>query len=476
MIPEVARFREAFQQKTKEDKSVLLASLSDDELIWIYENPDIFMFDKQIIPEGLWRYCLLMCGRRFGKSEGGSAWIAKKVIGGSKSLGLCGEDYSTTENIMVKNVLSKFPRGIATYHSQKHKISFSGKYKGAEIYCYTSDKEVKGPSLEYLWADEVGNWCDRNPEKTQIRFDSLDTAVSVGPHPQTIITTTPRAFPFFFDYQKKIDEGSRNHILMTGTMFDNPFLSEGYRQKELDKYKEKPLLLRQEIYGELVFETPGALFQREWIDRNRIVDSTNDKRIHDRDVEYFFGKVGKGEIIIKRCVIAIDPSGSSKKTSDETGIIVLLQAMNGEVYVVYDKSDVYTPDAWARQVRNLFQHFSKKFQTCIVVETNFGGDLVISNILAVDHKLQPFIKEIKASKSKMIRAETSAAKYQRDKIHHVGWLDRLERQMLNYTGTKDATSTGSKSPDRMDALVHGINELVVVPQYAARDLRILQGY
>jgi phage terminase large subunit-like protein len=446
-----------------------------DMLEFMYQHPDLFLFDNQIIEDGPWIFYLLRCGRSFGKTYAGSAWVAKKIRGGARIIGLCGPTYDDVAKVMVPAILSWcMPHELEEipYNAQNHTIKFKN---GAKIYCYTSDKEIRGPNLEYLWCDEICAWSEGQADKIKERFEDIARAVRVGKHPQIIITSTPKPHPFFFDFQEEIDKNNPYYKMKIGTMFDNPTLPQSYIDKELSKYGNTPRG-RQELYGDLIFENPEALFKREWIDDHRIFDPRNHKHIRDIDIVFFWTKVLNQEIFIKRCAIAVDPSGSSKKTSDETGIIVCLQDMKNEVYIIQDESGQHTPDAWARRVRDLFFFYDKKIPTCIVAETNFGGDLVISNLLAADHKLKPFIKEIKASKSKLLRAETSASKYQRGKIHHIGFFDKLERQMCNYIGTHDANLTGARSPDRMDALVHGINELVVVEQYAKRDLRILEGY
>jgi phage terminase large subunit-like protein len=464
--------RRYFQSLSKEQKIAYLQALSPKDATFFYKHPELFLFDKQVIPDGNWRYALLRCGRRFGKSVSGSAWIASKVINGAKSLGLCGEDYSAVLQVMVKNILTWFPKDTASYNGQHHKITFTGQYEGAEIYCYSSDKEIKGPSLEYLWCDELANWCDRIPDKVRTRFESVDTAVSVGLHPQTIITTTPRSFPLFFDFQQKIDGGDPNYFIMTGTMFDNPFLSEGYKQKELDKYKHDPLKLKQEMYGELVFEDPSALFQSSWINDSRISDPDNKTRDQKTDLVYFLNMIKNNEISIKTVIISVDPAITNGNLSDETGIIIIMQDFKGECYILHDFTGKHTPDAWAKIVRDYFRHYSKHFKDVrIVAEGNQGGDLVKSNILAADHTLAPYIKLITASKGKLLRAEPVAAKYQRGKVHHVGNFEKLERQMLNYTGNRN-----QGSPDAMDAMVHAVNEATIVPQYANRDLTIIDGW
>ena len=68
--------RKNFQAKTKEERIDFLNVLGLSERLFFYKNPDLFLFDKQIIPEtNDWVYYLLRCGRSFGKTYAGSACL-----------------------------------------------------------------------------------------------------------------------------------------------------------------------------------------------------------------------------------------------------------------------------------------------------------------------------------------------------------------------------------------------------------------
>ena len=61
---------------------------------------------------------------------------------------------------------------------------------------------------------------------------------------------------------------------------------------------------------------------------------------------------------------------------------------------------------------------------------------------------------VTASRGKQTRAEPIAALYEQGKVHHVGAFELLEDQMCSWV-------PGDKSPDRMDALVWALTELMV---------------
>src|SRR5690606_7066132 len=103
--------------------------------------------------------------------------------------------------------------------------------------------------------------------------------------------------------------------------------------------------------------------------------------------------------------------------------------------------------------------------TEIVVEDNQGGDMVTTvldttwNLAAEKHGSQmivPVVTQITANQSKRVRAEAAAALYELGRVHHASdgtdRLKALEDQMATWTGD-------GSSPDRIDALVHGLRAL-----------------
>ena len=284
----------------------------------------------------------------------------------------------------------------------------------------------------------MGSWLG-NSEQIKQRFYSIDTCVSAGYNPQTIITTTPITIPLFHEWKRAIDSGDRRYRLITGTMFDNPYLTDQYRESEVKKYGQTRLG-RQEIYGEQLAELEGALFTKAAIDRNR----TQLTRVD-----------------CSRVLIAVDPAITSTSQSDETGIIVMgltgsaVESGKTRAVVLADLPGRYTPKEWAEVVANAFQQYQADY---ITAERNQGGDLVASNLTAANPLLQPFIKTIHATKSKKLRAEPVSNVLDDDRILFSGEFPELEQQMIEYVGT------GSSSPDRMDAFVYGATELLIKNQ------------
>ena len=95
----------------------------------------------------------------------------------------------------------------------------------------------------------------------------------------------------------------------------------------------------------------------------------------------------------------------------------------------------------------------------IIAEVNNGGDLVEATIRSVDASV-PY-KAVHAARGKHTRAEPVAALYERGMVHHVGdagSFEALEDQMCNWL-----PDPGFPSPDRMDALVWALTELMLTP-------------
>jgi phage terminase large subunit-like protein len=82
---------------------------------------------------------------------------------------------------------------------------------------------------------------------------------------------------------------------------------------------------------------------------------------------------------------------------------------------------------------------------------NNGGDLVEHLLRSIDENVS--YKAVRASRGKIIRAEPVAALSEQGRLHFVGSLPKLEDECCSYT-------PGARSPNRMDALVWAVTELV----------------
>jgi phage terminase large subunit-like protein len=99
----------------------------------------------------------------------------------------------------------------------------------------------------------------------------------------------------------------------------------------------------------------------------------------------------------------------------------------------------------------------------IVVEVNQGGDMVETVIRQVDPSVP--VRAVRAMRGKYLRAEPVAALYEQGRVSHVGTLPELEDEMADFG--PDGLSGGG-SPDRVDALVWALTDLMLRAPSAPR--------
>lgn len=428
--------KDQFRLLQPNEKQAVLASMDKAQKKAFIANPDLFLYPKQVI-EGDHRYILFRGGRRAGKSWACGAFMAKKVYQGYKVMGLCGPTYDDVSKIMVPAIQRWFyGKNKPEYVVGRKTLEFSPEsdFPGVQIHCFTSDKEIRGYSLQALWCDEIATWLG-NADQIKENFTLLDTCVSEGPNPQTIISGTPKPIKLLFEMQEKIDLGDKRYKLITCSMLDNPFLPDEYKQNELKKYTGRQRL--QEVMGELLNGIEGALFQKQDV-----------KNAHVLPKDY------KEQDLISKCV-SVDPAVTSTRTSDETGIHVIGKDDKDRCFVLDDQSGRWSPKEWARLVNDAFVSYQCD---SIVVEGNQGYDLVKSNLVVSYPHLEPYIKIVIAKKSKSLRAEPVANILEMKRIFFTKDFPELERQLVEYTGND------SKSPDRMDSFVYGVTELLIKDQ------------
>jgi predicted phage terminase large subunit-like protein len=213
--------------------------------------------------------------------------------------------------------------------------------------------------------------------------------------------------------------------------------SENLDPKFLRSLENAPERQRKRFFeGQFVSEIDGALWPLELIDRCRC---------QKEDIPE-----------LQRIVVAIDPSGTSgkdDKRSDQVGIVVAGKGTDGRAYVLDDLTCQLSPAAWGRLA---VMAFHKHKADAIIAEENFGGAMVEHVIRTADQNIR--YKSVNASRGKWVRAEPVSALYEQDMVRHAGRFPDLEDQMSNFS---TAGYLGGKSPDRADALVWAMTDLML---------------
>lgn len=205
---------------------------------------------------------------------------------------------------------------------------------------------------------------------------------------------------------------------------DNPYISKDALDEITGDMTN--LAYRMEILAEDIDEAPGALWTRKNIENNRVLESP----------------------ILSTIVVAVDPTTSADGGGDAAGIIIAGK-LDDDVYVLEDKTLNGSPLEWAKAAVDAYKTHNANM---IVAESNQGGEMVKLTIHQIDKDIP--VKLVHASRGKFVRAEPVSAKYEQNKVHHVGNFPLLEDELCLYL-------PGDKtSPNRLDALVWGITELI----------------
>lgn len=379
---------------------------------------------SQLAPPGDWNGWLALAGRGWGKTRAGSGWVHELVearqAGRIALVAATAADARETLVEGVSGLLNTAPRPI--YEPSKRRVTWPN---GAIATTFSSEEadRLRGPEHDAAWADELAAWTDM-----QDTWDMMQFGLRLGKRPRWLVTTTPRPLKLI---KSLLAREGKDVVVTRGSTFENEAnLASTFLATIRERY-EGTRLGRQELNAELLSDNPGALWQLDWLDRDRVTTAPE----------------------LKRIVVAIDPAVSNNEGSDETGIIVAGVTKDQRIYVLEDLSGKYAPHEWAAvAIKAYRRHKADR----ILAEVNNGGAMVEATIRALDSLVS--FKAVHASRGKVMRAEPIAALYEQRKVHHVGNFARLEDQMCAFTSDFDRSRNGY-SPDRLDALVWALTEL-----------------
>lgn len=423
-----------------QERQQFLASLSEDEAAHIEGDWRWWARRNQMAPPGDWSIWLILAGRGFGKTRAGAEWVREQMCGKTpldrgrcRHMALVAETAADARKVMVGDGFGDTDgSGILQVHPKEFRPTYNPSLKRvtwpngaiASLYNATEPDELRGPQHDGSWCDELTKW--RYAQET---WDNLTFGLRIG-DPRTCITTTPRPIKLL---KEILAEPST--VLSQGSTYENAAnLSPKFIATVLRRY-EGTRLGRQELLAEILEDVEGALWSRGQIEKLRVKPA---------DVPR-----------LTRIVVAIDPAASSGEDADETGIVCAGLGENGHGYVLDDVSGLYKPNDWAMEAVAVYR---RRNADRIIGEQNNGGEMVENTVRIIDANV-PY-RGVHASRGKLTRAEPVSALYEQDRVHHVGAFPLLEDQMSAFTIDFDRKEAGY-SPDRMDALVWALTELMV---------------
>ncbi len=416
-----------------------LATLTSEQLAALPYLFDFWAMPHQVPPEGDWRTWVILGGRGAGKTRAGAEWVRSMVEGprpavpgAAHRVALIAETIEQAREVMVfgeSGIMAVSPPGRRPEWVPGRRMLIWPNGATAQLFSAHEPESLRGPQFDAAWVDELAKW--RRGAET---WDMLQFGLRLGDDPRACVTTTPRRNGALRDVLAR----PSTVVTHAPTQANRANLAESFLT-EIEARYSGTSLGRQEIEGALIEDVEGALWRARQLADCQLADFPT----------------------LDRVVVAIDPPGTSHAGSDDCGIVVAGVTMAGPVqdwraYVLADLTrSAASPTDWAQAAIDAMDHYDADR---LVAEVNQGGDMVE----AVVRQIDPLVsyRSVHASQGKSARAEPIAALYEQGRIFHARGLGALEDQMCQMT-TRGFDGKGS--PDRVDALVWALHDLMIEP-------------
>jgi len=462
----VAEFLKSLDPERRRDGIELLAEQERDALDREWSE---WAHDGQLEPGstdsgGEWSTWVIKAGRGFGKTLAGAQWITGLVATQAPlRFALVGATLEDARRVMVEGksgLLEVAGAWIAEWHASLGRLSFTTG-ASAQLFSGATPHLLRGPEHHYAWCDELAKW-----DKAQECWDMLQLGLRLGPHPRALVTTTPRSGSVL---QAIMDEPDT--VVTGGPTRANPHLPSSWKAR-VERLYAGTRLGRQELDGELLPDAAGALWTVELIERCRVPlrhgegdhprDGGGESRPHVTPIEdasplrlptAATSPPGRGPFT--RTLVAVDPP-----SGDGTcGIVACAREGSGDTSIAHVLADhsvtARTPEGWAAAVAAAAQaHGTVE----VVAETNQGGKMIAAILHTADPGLK--VKAVHAHAGKTARAEPVSHLFEAGRARLHGKMPELEAQLLGLIAGGGYEGPGH-SPDRADAMVWGITELML---------------
>ena len=416
-----------------------LEGLSEGALLALPYLFEFWALEHQLPPEGDWRTWVIMGGRGAGKTRAGSEWVRSVVEGAmplsrgaARRVALVGETVEEVREVMVfgdSGILACSPpdRRPAWQPSRKRLEWPNGAV--AQVFSAYDPDGLRGPQFDAAWCDELAKW-----PKAEAAWDMLQFGLRLGRHPRQVVTTTPKNVAVL----KKILANPTTVTTHAPTEANRAHLAKSFLDEVYARYGGTRQG-REELDGVLLEDVEGALWTNRMLEAAWVAQTPT----------------------LNRVVVAVDPPVTGHEGSDECGIVVAGVVTDGppqtwRAYVIEDATvRASSPTVWAEAaIAAMERHRAER----LVAEVNQGGDLVETVVRGIDPVL-PY-RAVRATKNKVARAEPVAALYEQGRVRHVRGLSALEDQMCRMAAHG---FQGKGSPDRVDALVWALHDLLIRP-------------
>ncbi|GGY99556.1 DNA-packaging protein [Novosphingobium colocasiae] len=391
---------------------------------------------EQLPPKGDWSVWLVMAGRGFGKTRAGAEWVRGVAEADPDArIALVGASLAEVRAVMVEGesgILAVSPPGRRPdYEPSLRRLVWANGAR-ALLYSAGEPEALRGPQHSHAWCDEIAKW-DHAGGRALAAWDNLLFGLRLGERPRAMATTTPRAVPLIARLMREQGGGGACGMVITrGRTEDNAANLPARYLRDIRRTFGRSLLARQELDGELIADREGALWTRGLIEGCREAAAP----------------------AMARIVVGVDPPASA--AGDACGIVVVGIDQGGIAHVLADASATKpSPERWARAAAGAAAAWRADR---VVAEANQGGEMVASVLRAAELALP--LRLVHASRGKVARAEPVAALYEAGRVRHAGVFAALEDEMCGLMPGGAYEGPG-RSPDRADALVWALSELML---------------
>lgn len=369
-----------------------------------------------------------------------SEWIRRQAINypGCR-IGILGRTAADVRDIMALG-----DSGVLNVGPEEEKPEFKPSQRKLEwpngsvatMFSAETPDQLRGQQFHFFACDELAAYTQFVGVDGLTAFENMRIATRLGEKPYGVVATTPKRTDVIRDLLEEAKEGKVR--VVRGSTKENASLSSAYKDIIFGQFAGTALA-KQELEGEMLDDFPeGALWTEDMFEKSRIMTQTP--------------PACSGGIIV-----SVDPSVSDSP-KDECGIVVI--GFTGErrlhkrqAFVLEDASLMAKPEEWAQRVVEVSNKWGA---SAVIVETNQGRALLNNLLLSINPNLR--IIGVNASQGKKLRAEPVVLPYEQGRVHHYGKLATLESQMTTWE-----PEHSKKSPDRLDALVHGITAVLIDP-------------
>jgi phage terminase large subunit-like protein len=370
-------------------------------------------------------------GRGAGKTRAGAEWLSAGAEKGAR-FALVGPSLHDVREVMIEGPSGLRAVALADnkprYEVSRRRVIWP---RGGVAYAHSAEdpESLRGPEFDGAWCDEFCAWPRAGDTLALLRM-----AVRRGSDPRLVVTTTPKPTPALRGLMA--EPGVVTQRMKTAQNAEN--LAPAFLDYLMSVYGGTSLAA-QELDGLLVENAEGALWRAADLARCRAARPPS----------------------LERIVVAVDPPAT--QGGDACGIVVAGR-LGRMAFILADRSEKgLSPIGWARVVAGAAAEFGAAY---VVAEVNQGGDMVRSTLAAAECRVP--IRMVRARVGKRARAEPVAALYEQGRVAHCGAFPMLEEEMMGL-----GSDALSHSPDRADALVWALTDLMLGAEGSAPRLREL---